>query len=444
MAEDRLARLNAMAQGGTAGLAQFDAAQQATLANRQTALDTALSNAGVLGGAPEGARNAVESLINRHTQGYVNDAASARSNAGQQVGYDSSALDTFLAQQQKELDEKRRQASQDMDINTQQFDMAQADRQRKTDMYTRKADEASTGDPIQDWFNSLSQTEQAAVVTGRAEEMQAQATQQAETAARAEGQALIAQFENAKMAENDAKREPEGFQTAAEGKAKTDEAARMKAESDRALAAYQADFEQNRKGNPLYQTNANDRGSKQAQAAWEIYLNRPQFQQEAAVEFGMPEPLARGLFPSDPAAMQERYGEALAAWTYNPETERAAMDADNLDSQIKTGLEDAGVPYSRVKSAGESAGMSIPKAASLVGTDKFAVAQEAANDAYTTHTSAQEAEVAFSEFINNLEGATPEEKAFFKRYFATMFSTAPSISDYDNAALGVPDATPVQ
>jgi hypothetical protein len=439
MAEDRLARLNALASGGTAGLRAFDDAQASTLSNRQNALDRTLSVKSA-GGRSAAANSALTDVVNRYTQGYVNDAGSARSNAGDQVGYDSSALDSFLANQQKSLDERRRQAMQGMDLDQTSFQAQQDAAARKLDLLNWKNEQAAQGPG----FGDLSQGEQDALVAGRAQELQDQDKETAQKQDAANAYALAAGWENAKLAEQRSAKPPgEGeFRSTAEAKAMADEAARLKAENDAAIAAFNRAADARKSNADLaalaagLPAGSSKYGTQQAQDAFDIMNNRRLYEQAAAEEFGMDPYMARGRYEDTPEARQKALNDLVSGATYDPQAEMAAMQDDNLDKALQSQLATAGISYQKVKSASTDAGISTDSAVDVISSPRFAEAQEAAQEAYAAFTTSQEAEVAFSEFVNSLADASAQEKAFLKRYFGSLFASAPSVADVDNATYG--------
>lgn len=104
---NRRARLAAMAQGGTAGVEAFDAAQAAASRFQSEAVGHALST-----GWHPGNRLVAQDLAGvaqSRTAPYVRDAQLGGTLAGEQVGYDRSAYDSYLRRGEEALDLRRRQ-----------------------------------------------------------------------------------------------------------------------------------------------------------------------------------------------------------------------------------------------------------------------------------------------------------------------------------------------
>lgn len=418
---DRMERLNALASGGTAGLAAFDQAQQSVAANNRTAIDSALGYGGQ--SAPTGAMDAAKALVGRYTAGYTADAASARSNAGDQVGYDKSALDAFLANQQKKLDAQRSQALQNEELSQQQLQAELASQGRKTDYYLRKAAEGG-GSAL----SGLSLTEQDNKVTGRAlsAQQQAMAEQAAKQKAAEDairynqgGQGETGAITSAKIAARHAAENPDkarqenlqgpyvDAQAMYNDRAKQAEATAQKAEADRAAAIQQA---------------ALDR------------LALAKFQQEAAVGLGMDPDIAAGRYPLDELSLLKRQGELDKVDNY--ELDRALAQQDNLDKETKLALEQSGISYSKVKGAATSTGISPQAAANLAASDKFAEVQQAAMARYGQGGAAETQFTDFADDIDSREDLSAQEKAFYKQYFRSLFYTSPTTGQYDNAQYG--------
>lgn len=102
---NRRARLAAMAQGGTAGVEAFDAAQQAASQQQQQAVQAALSTGWHPGNRLVAGELAGEAR--RWTAPYVRDAQLGGDLAGEQVGYDRAAYDSFLRRGEEALDLRR-------------------------------------------------------------------------------------------------------------------------------------------------------------------------------------------------------------------------------------------------------------------------------------------------------------------------------------------------
>jgi hypothetical protein len=459
MAEDRLARLNALASGGTAGLKAFDDAQASTLSNRQNALDRTLS-VKTAGGRSAAADSALTDVVNRYTQGYVNDAGSARANAGDQVGYDSSALDSFLANQQKSLDERRRQAMQGMDLDQTQFQAQQGAAGRKLDLLNWKTAQAAQGPG----FADLDQGEQDALVGGRAQELQDQDKETAQKEDAANAYALAAGWENAKLAEQRSTQPvAEGeFRSAETAKAQVDEAARLKAESEAALAAFNRAADARKSSADLaalaadLPSGSSAYGTQWAQDAIGIMNNRRLYEQAAAEEFGMDPYMARGRYEDTPEARQKALNDLVSGATYDPATALAqglaGADEASMDVQIQQALRGENLSPEAVASAAQSVGVDPQTGAAwasrrIDGQDQSvasqvnALANRAAQggeleDGTKIGDAAEDKFVWFSNALDELDGLgdlSPQEREMWKRYYRNLFFSSPTANQQFNA-----------
>jgi hypothetical protein len=94
---NRKARLDAMAQGGTAGVQAFDAAQQAAHDSRAGAINDTLSEFTWHAGNSQQA-DPLRALIEQRTAPAVRDAELGRTLEGEQVGYEAGAREGYLKQ----------------------------------------------------------------------------------------------------------------------------------------------------------------------------------------------------------------------------------------------------------------------------------------------------------------------------------------------------------
>lgn len=102
---NRRARLAAMAEGGTAGVEAFDSAQAASRRFQQEAVKSALSTGWHPGNALVAADLAGQAQ--GWTAPYVRDAELGSTLAGEQVGYDRQAYDSYLRRGEEALDLRR-------------------------------------------------------------------------------------------------------------------------------------------------------------------------------------------------------------------------------------------------------------------------------------------------------------------------------------------------
>lgn len=416
---DRMARLNALAQGGTAGLAEFDRAQQSVAQNNKSAIDQALGYGGI--GAPQGAQDAAKALIGRYTQHYTKDAATARENAGQQVGFDKSALDSFLAQQQKRLDASRSQAEQGMELDRLKFDSSMESMNRRiAAANAQRAAQEALG-PLA----GLSETEVKAKITGQALREQAAAIEAEKQRAAAEAQNnMSAQYalQGQRYGQMAAGRAGQPATGAAggpsymkPGAAKSVPGVTITPQERMALSAENATT------------------ARQNQELYRIAL--AQFQQNAAVGLGMDPDLARGLFPVDEVSMAERQRELAEA--DNLQADLTEMALDSVDKELQADLMSRNLSYSRIKSIGNGLGISAPAAAAIATGENSEAAAEAAAAADSTdgNDTADKKFAWFSNVLDETEGMSLQEKQFWKEYYRNYFYASPTLSQLDNAAL---------
>ncbi|MCX7621192.1 MAG: hypothetical protein N2037_10165 [Acidimicrobiales bacterium] len=118
---DQLARLNILASGGSGALAEFDKAKSAADEYYRRALGSVLGPGRMMGTTTGAEQRELYGLVDRMTTPYRDDAASAANLATAQVGYDRSAVDAYLANQQKILDENLRQHQQQLALDRQEL-----------------------------------------------------------------------------------------------------------------------------------------------------------------------------------------------------------------------------------------------------------------------------------------------------------------------------------
>lgn len=448
---DRMARLNALAQGGTAGLASFDQAQQSVAANNSTAIDRTLNYNGVGSGQTQGAQGAAQALVGKYTSGYTNDAAAARSNAGDQVGYDSAALDSFLSNQQKKLDQQRSQALQNEDLSQQQLTAQLASQQRKTDYYTGQNQGSSS--PLA----GLSASEQKALIEGHGQELQQNALTESQNAAEQAPQDQ-GDAASAALAAHRARNNPTST-VLPQGQTSTVPPLLQKPNSQipMGLAAPAAQAPASpvppllQKLDPQQQFIANKDAEaaastkamydNQAKAALNqtIQQNLSGYQQQSAIDLGMDPTMARGMYPADQVTMAARSKELATAQTQALDNQ--IMQSSVLDNATKLDLQNSGLSPSKVQSTGNALGMSLDDAAKLAGGDNRETIQQQLNT-YLAEPALDTPEKKFASFSNYLDTGvqnqtfSPIEAQFWKQYFQSTFKASPSTGQLDTAATG--------
>lgn len=390
---DRAGALNALASGGSAGLDAYKQAQAKQADYQRQAIDAALGGRGV--GIPSEAAAEVAGLVKSRTSGYANDAASGVSLATEQMGYDSSALDSFLAQQQKKLDQQRREAEQNMDVSRIQHQGRVSAWQRQYD-----ASQAAAGDnSLASWFAQLDKEDQDALVKGTAQALQGQEMSQAQRDLAGQKSAAVKQqFQKPATGETPGKGVMTNEAYAQAQKSAGDIPGRgvMKPEAyAQAQRSAMAEAAQERTA----------RVEALQAALSQMQLRVPDYQQKVAAElYGMNQFLAMGRYPNDEKAISERRKEIDDYLAYIPGASQADAERaynDDLDALNRDKWEQAGLSWEANKDGAESAGMSPQKAGEFAQHPEFANVAAAAED-YRTQTdkTAQQRYAGFEDEVN--------------------------------------------
>ena len=467
---DPTARLNALAAGGTAGLASFDEAQQSTLKNRQAALNSTLGGRGFASAdIPSAAASELQGVINSATQGYTDDAQSARNLAGAQVGIDSKALDSFLAEQQRKLDAKSKQAQQNMELDRMQHEGSMIRMQGTLAAAQRAAEEAAKAAAAgaENPFLKLSKEDQDAMVRGAALQGQDRAREVELDAARQRAQSYAGKRGKAAGAVSDFygklpfgigdKWAEDTAQEARELKMLSDPAAQ--AASDQAWGDFLSKLprqENNSAANAFQRADAFRAMQEQPQVALEqiypwlgtrgmemqqalantmnnIELQLPQFEQMAATGiYGMDPTLAAGRYPTDALSLTERQNDITDArldnLTREQDFEYEQWRRDNRQEAME--LEAAtGMTPGDIKSARTAGKMTPDQALEFMTDPEFPTWAALAAEWYSRDLPAGEAASSFSSALED-SNLGPNRKAFLRAYFAPFFGTKPGSTTY--------------
>ena len=391
---NRRQRLHAMASGGTAGVEAFDAAQAASQRYQQEAVQSALSTGWHPGNALVAADLAGEAQ--GWTAPYVRDAQLGGSLVGEQVGYDRSAYDSYLARGEEALDLRRRAMAHEQTMAG--YDRRLRDAEHAEKLRSTRAGTAGYGgsgmgkEDLETYLRGVGMMaqEREAAEQGRKSRMAAQRARMIEQAAARleEGaakrqlpdqvrsvlarlgvvsgdsasdtarkrMAVAAMLERAGMDKTAAA----GRQAASE--ASQDAAARQKG-PDLVAKYLQA-------VSPVFEFESG-RAAQKADEQFRVLADEDRFAREAAIAGGLDPALALGMFPSDPGDVASRMADLEEqrniALTGHPDGELGAME-DALDrsktewdaTALQTAQE-SGLSYDYVKEVADEFNLSSPE-----------------------------------------------------------------------------------
>lgn len=426
----RMAQLNALASGGTAGLDAYRKAQSDITGYRNQALNNALgAQSGVgssgfnFGFANKDAADALGSYINQTTQPLADSATSAVSAANAQVGYDKSAIDSYLAQRQAQLGENAREFN-----TTYQRQLAQAQQQQ-----------ALYGD-----LAGLSDSERKAVIEGTGRNMQVQHVNDLQSTADQQSakEQNVGQgrnrlrYEQAQedLADNNAQA-ANAQQQAAAAQAVTPSITNPHPDQ----TAYARMLAEQAAGNVGRHSLQGLYADQQAQQSlidnylsgyrdqqYGSMVDLPQFERQAAEKYGMNPVLAAGLYPSDTSDLLTRRRALDSYLNYDQDYQRAQdRNARSdykgaLQDQIDQIAQDANMDPSEVSAIQKGANLSLEDTAKVLKGDAWAQSHEAAATALASGSA--DAWVQFRDSVANADGWNDAEKRAIINYWQPVFS----------------------
>lgn len=413
--------LKALASGGTAGLDAYKSAQADAIKNQGQAVDNTFKPGGsaaspyggydfasVLGGS---SRGALDSYIKGATQSSVTAAGQAVGSAQSQIGYDHSAMDSYLAKQQAQFDEANREAAAKRSLDQQQFDFT-LDQKKKS---------MGIGLTPEQQFAALPMDQQKAYIAGGGQLLQQKDLQNQQT------QAVQSQHQG----RNEAQRRDVQTFRAEQGQQQLDDAAAQQlpgGEQDNAARdAIRARIAWSQANAADAQTGKNWLDSYVAQAPANMRqsaIDLPSYEREAASKFGWDPALAQGYFGSTPGELNKQQTALDDYMNYDTDQARKEASARRTDAsgavtdQYNDISAATGMDPSDIKRLAGGA-LSTEDVGKILSSDEWGAASKVASD-----LTASGEDDAWKQFVKQIRDSPFEEatKQASIRYYRTVFA----------------------